>query len=80
MSVSFCPVSNQYGRDGATYVGAGLCLRHLRQVNPVIPLLVTQAILVPIRFAVPTASLAQLFELIDWVRPVYFDIHTDPAI
>lgn len=69
----------QDGR-GVTYVGTGLRLRDLRQVNPVVPLLVTQSIFVSVRLAVPTPSLAQLLELIDRMRPVYFHIDTDPAV
>lgn len=63
-----------------TYIGAGLCLRDLRQVNPVIALLVTQTVFVAVRLAVPTPNLVQLFELIDRMRPVYFDVDADPAV
>lgn len=63
-----------------TYVGTGLCLRDLRQVNPIVSLPVTQAIFVSVRLAVPTSSLVQLLELIDWMRPVYFNIDANPAV
>ena len=63
-----------------TYIGAGLCLRDLCQVNPVIALLVTQTIFVSVRLAVPTSSLVELLELLDRMRPVYFNIDANPAV
>lgn len=78
--VSYTTVLGLRWTRWVTYVGTGLCLRDLRQVNPVVSLPVTQAIFVSVRLAVPTSSLVELLELLDRMRPVYFNIDANPAV
>lgn len=63
-----------------TYIGTRLCLRDLREVDPVVALLVTQAVFVSIRLAVPTPDLTHLLKLINRMRPVHFHVDADPAV
>lgn len=63
-----------------TYIRTGLCLRDLREVNPVVALPVTQTVFMSVRLAVPPSSLVQLLKLINRMRPVHFHIDADPAV
>ena len=60
-----------------THARARLWLRNLCEVDPVVTLGVTQAVLVPIRLV---AGRVHLLELIDRALPVCLHVDTDAAV